>query len=522
MEANKAGRQMVGRPTQRRANVAGVFFHASYLMTEYERFITGKKRENKPYGFDVDISSLNLMAKDWQRLAVKWAVKRGRAALFEECGLGKTLQQLMWAEQIVLRENESVVVVCPVGVRQQTIGESSKFGIKAKVAIANDQSDISGSGIYVTNYEKLHKFDCSKFVGIVLDESSCIKEFKSKTRRDLCTLFADTPYRLACTATPSPNEYMELGNHAEFLGIMPSNEMLSRWFINDTMRAGEYKLLGHAENDFWRWVCGWAMCLSKPSDMGDEFSDDGYLLPEIDYIFEQVDSPMDVVPGQLFPIDAITVQTMHREKRQSCEDRAKRVAEIVATDPNDYWVIWCDTDYEADQLSELIPDAIEVRGSMPEKRKESLLKEFSEGKVKKIITKPEIAGFGLNWQHSCNTVFVGVSYSFERFYQAVRRLWRFGQTRKVRVWIVEGVAESAISARVFKKANAHKKMQESMAGAMRGHQIAILQGDKELSKYQPKKTMRMPEWLLQKKSKRELLGNSRDEIGICTTATVAM
>lgn len=448
-------------------------------------------------GFSVDERTLNPKAWDWQRKAVAWAVARGRAALFEDCGLGKTLQQLMWAEQIVKRGG-SVLLLCPFGVRKQTVEEASAFGISVSTQTAESQDDVSGDGIYVTNYEKLHKFDHSKFVGVVLDESSCIKEFKSQTRRDLCGKFAETPYRLACTATPAPNEWMELGNHAEFLGVMPSNEMLSRWFINDSMKAGEYRLLDHAAEDFWRWVCGWALCLSKPSDMGD-YSDEGFSLPEINYTFETVETPLRVQPGELFPTDAINVQTMHREKRESCEARAKRAAKIVATKPDDYWVVWCDTDYEADQLMEFLPpETIEVRGSMPNKKKEFGISEFSHGRARIIVTKPEIAGFGLNWQHCCNAVFVGLSYSFERFYQAVRRIWRFGQKRKVNIHIVQGEAEGAIADRVLRKQNAHLVMQASMTQAMFQYQIELLQGDRELAKYQPKQELRIPAWLQRK------------------------
>lgn len=466
-------------------------------MIRYEDFIKSKLKTVQPHGFSVDPESLNPKAWAWQRQAVAWALRRGRAAFFQECGLGKTLQQLMFAEQVVLRENRPVLLLCPIGVRQQTIREAERFGICVPVISVNEQSEVKASAISVTNYEKLHKFDADSFVGIVLDESSCIKEFKSKTRRDLCEKFKETPYRLACTATPAPNEWMELGNHCEFLGVMPSNEMLSRWFINDTMRAGEYKLLDHAAADYWRWVCGWALCLSKPSDMGD-YSDEGFVLPKIEYTFDTVDVESKPRPGELYPIDSITVHTMHKEKRESCEARSQRAADIVATDKDDYWIVWCDTDYEADQLVEFIPDGVEIRGSMPEKKKEKGIADFAEQRTRVLITKPDIAGMGLNFQHCRNAVFVGLSYSFEKFYQATRRIWRFGQKRPVNIWIIQGESESAIAARVFHKRDAHAKMQASMADAMRSHQIEILQGDLRLEKYQPTQKMRMPTWLNRK------------------------
>lgn len=465
---------------------------------QYEDFIRSKAREVKAHGFHVDANKLNPRAHDWQRHGVSWALRRGRAAFFWECGLGKTLCQLMYGEQVIIREKKPILLQCPIGVRQQTIKEAEKFNIGVPVVAANEQADVRGPGIYITNFEKLHKFDCDSFVCVIIDESGCLKEFKSKTRRDLCSKFAKTPFRLACTATPAPNEWMELGNHSEFLGVMPSNEMLSRWFINDTMKAGEYKLLAHAATDYWRWVCGWALCLSKPSDMGSKYSDDGYVLPPIDYAFDTVEVDIKPRPGELYPIDAINVHTMHREKRESCEARSKRVAEIVATDHDDYWIVWCDTDYEADQLIEFIPEALEIRGSMPEKRKEKGIAEFTEKRARILISKPEIFGYGLNLQHCRNVVFVGLSYSFERFYQALRRCWRFGQLRNVRVWIVQGESESAIGARVFAKQNAHRKMQESMADGMTRHQIEILNSDLRLEKYLPQKSMELPTWLSSK------------------------
>lgn len=479
-------------------------------MTEYSEFVQSKKRTIQPHGFLVSAGVLNPKARPWQRLAAAWALRRGRCALFEACGLGKTLQQLLWAEQIVLREKRPVLLLCPIGVRRQTIREAEKFAISVPAIAANSQADVVDDAINVTNYEKLHKFDPAKFVAVVLDESQCIKEFKSKTKRELCAKFADTPFRLACTATPAPNEYMELGSHSEFLGVMPSNEMLSRWFINDTMRAGKYRLLSHAADDFWRWMCGWAMCLSKPSDMGD-FSDEGYILPPIEYHWEYVETDIKPANGMLFPGDMINVHTMHVEKRQSCELRARRAAEIVASNKADPWIVWCDTDYEADALQDAIPEAVEIRGSMTEKKKEDGLASFSEGRSRIIITKPEIGGLGLNWQHCPNTVFVGLSYSFERFHQALMRIWRFGQLRLVNAWIIQSDAEEVISRRVLQKKSAHEAMQESLARAMRATQIELLQGDIQLSNYQPSERMSVPSWLKRKSS-----GPTKATVGGCT------
>lgn len=478
---------------------------------DYREFIKSKGRTVKPMGFYVDANAINPKAWDWQRLAVAWAVRRGRCALFEECGLGKTLQQLLWSELIVQRECKPAMLLCPIGVRQQTVREAERFGLKVPVIPVNDDSDVRDDAVNVTNYEKLHKFDTDRFTAIVLDESQCLKEFKSKTKRDLCERFKNTPYRLACSATPSPNEYMELGCHAEFLGVMPSNEMLARWFIADSMRAGEYKILPHAAGDFWRWMCGWAMCLSRPSDMGN-FSDDGFNLPPIDYHYETLLVESKPMPGMLFADGSINVHTMHHEKRTSCQARASRSAEIVATKSDVPWIVWCDTDYEADELVKAIPEAIEVRGSMPERKKEELLSSFTEGRSRIIITKPEIGGLGLNWQHCANVVFVGLSYSFERFYQAVRRSWRFGQKQPVSIWVLQSETEEAITKRVLEKQTAHQAMQRSLADAMRQTQIELLQSDTQLNRYKATKRMGVPSWLKSSSKSVERTGRSTREI----------
>ena len=487
---------------------------------EYERFIESKHIAVRDNGFSVHPDSLNPRAFDWQRVAASWAIKRGRCAFLEECGLGKTLQSLLWGEQIVLRERRPILLLCPIGVRSQTIAEAKRFDIGIPVVSANDRSEVQDCAINVTNYEKLHKFDTDEFVGVILDESSVLKEFKSKTKRDLCARFVDTPYRLACTATPAPNEWMELGCHAEFLGVMSGSEMLSRWFLNDTMRSGEYRLLSHAADDFWRWMCGWALCLSRPSDMG-SYSDAGYILPPVDYRYEFVEVESEPCNGTFWAIDKINVHTMHKQKRHTCQERAARARDIVRSKESEHFVVWCDTDYEADALKEAIPEAIEVRGSHSDKRKE-LTASWFVGNIcicqlinnpysparscicghasgrRILICKPDMFGLGVNFQHCSNVVFVGLTYSFERFYQAVRRSWRFGQKRPVTVWVVQSDAEEAITNRVLEKQKAHQAMQASLADAMRKTQIDLLQGDLALSKYLPKRLMEVPSWLRSK------------------------
>lgn len=456
----------------------------------YADFIAGKRRKLQPMGFKP--SKLNSNLFDWQATIVDWAVRRGRAALFEECGLGKTLQQLAWAEQVVRHTNRPVILHCPVGVRQQTKREAEKFGIDCQVEVVNEASEVV-VGINLVNYEKLHHFDLSVFAGVVLDESSVLKNYVGKTKRLLVESYAKTPYRLACTATPSPNDQKELGNHAEFLGIMPSNEMLSRWFINDTMKAGGYRLKKHGQDDYWRWVASWAVCIAKPSDIGG--SDDGYDLPELRVNRHIVEVEQDKAPdGLLFNISGLSATTIHEEKRLTCEARSQKVAELLS-DSDRTAVIWCDTDYEADALLEKIPDASEIRGSHPEKRKEELLTAFASGEAKRLITKPTVAGFGLNWQHCDHAIFAGLSYSFEQYYQAVRRCWRFGQKNAVDVEIILADSESAIESAIASKEADHKLMQSGMSKAMQSATLAELGIELEREDYTPTKAMELPKWL---------------------------
>jgi superfamily II DNA or RNA helicase len=463
-------------------------------VSDYRDFIAAKRRKLQPMGFDVAESQLNPSLFDWQKKVVSWALRRGRAALFEECGLGKTLQQLVWAEHVAKRTGKPVILLCPVGVRQQTKREAEKFAIDCTVEVVNHADDVV-AGINLVNYEKLHLFDCSVFGGVVLDESSILKNFTSKTKRQLIAEFSRTPYRLACTATPAPNDQKELGNHAEFLGIMPSNEMLSRWFINDTMKAGGYRLKKHAMKDYWDWVASWAVCLATPADIGGD--DSQYVLPDlrIDRHLVTVD-PKDAPEGFLINIAGISATTIHEEKRLTCNARADKAAELANS--SESCVIWCDTNYEADALRERVVDCVEVRGSDKESAREERFAAFLSGESKRIITKPEIAGLGLNWQHCNHQVFAGLSYSFEQYYQAVRRCWRFGQQRAVTVDIVLADSDSAIESAIARKEADHQLMQSGMAEAMREATLAELGIEREREIYVPTKAIELPAFLRSK------------------------
>jgi len=356
-----------------------------------------------------------------------------------------------------------VLILAPLSVGEQTRLEGVKFGIQASVV--SDHSEIVRPGIYITNYEKLEHFECGDFAGVVLDESSILKSFTGKTRKALTESFNDTPYRLCCTATPSPNDYTELGQHADFLGICTPAQMLCTYFINDTFNTGDWRLKKHAEDEFWKWLASWAACISKPSDLG--FPDDGYDLPQLHMndITVEVDQSEET-GDDLFRIATLSATTMHKEMRLTAPARCDAVADMV-NNSTETWIVWCNTNLEADELKARIPDAVEVRGSDKPSVKQKRLADFSNGDARVIITKPSIAGFGLNWQHCWNVAFVGLSYSFEDFYQALRRSYRFGQTREVNAFVVQAETEGAIIKSIQRKIKQHQTMQKSMKKAAR-------------------------------------------------------
>jgi len=401
--------------------------------------------------------------------------------------------QLEWAAHVHHKTNKPVILHSPVGVRAQTKRESAKFGIDCKVEIV-DSGDQVINGINLVNYEKLHNFDTSVFSGVVLDESSILKNFTGKTKRQLIELYSHTPYRLACTATPAPNDHMELGNHADFLGVMPSNEMLSRWFINDTMKAGGYRLKGHGVEKSWEWVSSWAMCVSKPSDIGGD--DTGYNLPEL--TIDRHIVSVDFTPsaeGLLFDVHGISATNIHEEKRRTNEARAQKVAELASRFADESILIWCNTNYEADELGDVLDYAVEVRGSDSEAVKEKNLRGFSDGSIRVLITKPEIAGMGMNFQVCSKMIFAGIGFSFESYYQAVRRCWRFGQTQPVQVHLVISDAESAIEKTIARKEADHVLMQTGMANAMSVANLDANELEKTRDVYNPTKNMELPKWI---------------------------
>ena len=425
----------------------------------YDSYIASKKRTVSSYGFEPLPITAPLF--DWQKHIVEWAVRKGRAALFEDCGLGKTAQQLEWANQVHQKTGGSVLILTPLAVAHQTAREGVKFGIPAKVVESSEE--VNEPGIYITNYEKLDHFNAGDFAGVVLDESSILKNFTGKTRRALTDAFANTPYRLCCTATPSPNDYTELGQHADFLGICSPAQMLCTYFINDTFNTGDWRLKKHAESEFWKWLASWAACVSKPSDIG--FADDGYILPALNMqnVTVHVDESED--PGEdLFRIATLSATTMHREMRLTAAARVEAVSKLVNNSP-EQWLVWCNTNDEADSLADSLTDAVEVRGSDTAKHKEKSMMDFIDGRTRVLISKPSIMGMGINFQNCSHVAFVGLSYSFEDFYQALRRSYRFGQKKEVNAYIIQAQTEGAITRAIETKINQHKEMQQNMKKA---------------------------------------------------------
>lgn len=425
-----------------------------------------------------------------QRHCTEFALTLGRAALFLDTGLGKSRCAIEWAYHVAAHTSLPVLILTPLAVAPQFVAEGRMMG--RSVVHIREADEIGALGVYVANYERLDRFAEVDFGGVVLDESSILKSFDGRTKQALVTRFAAVPFRLCCTATPAPNDCMELGNHAEFLGVMQAQDMLQRWFINDTETASQsWRLKGHAVADFWDWVCSWARCLESPADMG--FDGSAYVLPELREITHLVDSDILRDRGDaLFRLAGVSATNLHREQRASLPQRVDLAAELVAAEPDEPWLIWCETDRQADALRVALPAAVEVRGSQSAATKESHLVAFSEGRERIMVTKPKIAGFGLNWQHCARVVFIGLTFSYESYYQAIRRCWRFGQKRPVHVHIITSASEASILAAVRRKAEQHDEMKVEMREAVGRAQARTRESRR---RYQPMHHAPLPSWM---------------------------
>lgn len=398
-------------------------------MQDYLKFLESKIKRVYEAGFDVDQNTLNKHLFDFQRYIVAKAVKMGKYAVFADCGLGKTLMQLEWGRLVSEHTQKPVLVLCPLAVAGQTIEEGVKFGIHVEKLVSMTELP---NGIYITNYDQLENINASQFSGVVLDESSILKNYEGSTKNMVIDYFQQTPYKLACTATPSPNDFMELGNHSEFLNIMPRNEMLAMYFVHDGGETAKWRLKGHCEDGFWKWVSSWAVMLTKPSDIG--FNADGYNLPALNYIEKQIVTPKRD-NGTLFNDVAISATDFNGELRLTKIERMTEVVDIV-NNSDEPFIIWIKQNEEGDYLKKLIPDAVEVRGNDSADYKEKMLLGFAQNKFRVLITKAKIAQYGLNYQNCRNQVFASLDFSFEGLYQSIRRSYRFGQKNEVNIYIV--------------------------------------------------------------------------------------
>jgi len=455
---------------------------------DYESFIASKQAADVPSGFVCDVHVDPLF--DFQAACVKWALKRGRAALFLDTGLGKTLCQTTWAQKIHEHTGGDIIIAAPLCVAQQTVEEAAKFGIKVKYC--RDGSQVE-PGITITNYEMLEHFDLESFVGVVLDESSILKGQTSKTRAFIVDAFRNTPYKLSCTATPSPNDYIELGNQAAFLGIMSSQEMLATFFTHDGGDTSKWRLKGHGKVKFWEWMATWAICIRNPADLG--FDGSRYELPPLNMIEHVVDGG-ELLEGQMFAMTAQSLTERRQAKRGSMDDRLALAAKI-ANETDGPVIVWCHLNTESEALARLIPDSVEVTGAMSIIKKTENIMSFTHGTARVLVSKASICGFGMNWQH-CNTiVFAGMDDSFEKYYQAVRRCWRFGQTKLVDVHIITADTEGAVKANIERKQGQANLMAGEMVSHMQKLTRKQIDGARSNTEsYNPTIPIIIPAWIL--------------------------
>lgn len=427
------------------------------MFMDYAEFVKNKVSSFAPSGFSTE-EDIHPQLKDFQSAIARWALRMGKSAIWADCGLGKTIMQLEWARHVCMKTGGNILIVAPLAVSSQTKKEAKRL-LDLSINIAVDQSWIK-PGINITNYEKLHKFDAGDFVGVVLDESSIIKNFTGKIRNQIISMFQNTPYKLCCTATPAPNDFLELGNHAEFLNVMTQNQMLSMFFINDTANTGTWRLKKHAEAQYWAWLASWAVYFRKPSDLG--YSDEEFKLPPLTVHRIIVKSPH---TGDGLFVEAVkTLEDQRAARKESMPSRVAAIKELVEKDHGSQWLIWCNLNDESKSLTRELSDFsfVEVAGSTKEAVKEMRMISFGMGEIPGMITKPKIAGFGMNWQECHNVAFAGISHSYEQYYQAIRRCWRFGQKHPVNVYIVLSEKEELILDNVLRKEADAIRMAEGM------------------------------------------------------------
>lgn len=449
---------------------------------DYNVFLKNKVFVLESSGFDIEKKFLNPMLYDFQKDIVRWALKKGKACIFADCGLGKTPMQLSWAYQVSKHTGGKVLIVSPLAVAEQTKREAQKFGYSAKVVTCQEECN---ENICITNYEKLDHFVANKFVGVVLDESSILKSYSGKVRNQIIDMFLNTPYKLACTATPAPNDYMEIGNHSEFCGVMTRSEMLSMFFVHDGGQTSKWRLKGHATDVFWKWLSTFSVFVDNPANIG--YQIEGYDLPElrIHEICVDEDEPSH---------EQLTLAERREARKDSLEDRCSAAANLV-NNSEEQWLIWCDLNAEGTTLEHKINGSKNVEGSDTNEFKASTMFEFADKELKCLISKPKIAGFGMNWQNCHNMIFTGLSDSYEAYYQAVRRCWRFGQEKPVDVYIIISAREGCVKENIERKQTDFLRMQSEMTELTKEITKKELRSTCRISTpYEPHIRMVLPKW----------------------------
>jgi len=457
-------------------------------VTGYQDFLASKAVRAKERGL-TRVPELAPHLFPFQRHCVEFALRAGASGCFLDTGLGKTEVQLEWSQRALEAIGGKALILTPLAVAGQTARRAGRWGYEARVI--REQSD-AGPGINVCNYDRIEKLDPSAFSVVSLDEASILKSFTGKTTRKLIDAFRGHRFKLVATATPAPNDYMELGQYCEFLEVMRSSEMLMRWFIADQTEMGRYRLKGHAVMPFWDWMASYCRMAERPADLGDHECDGRFQLPPFEVIRHRArDSKVDVDLSDMFGLPSMSATNLHTVKRQTSEARAETAAAIVAAESKQPWIIWVDTDYEADAVRAQIPSAMEIRGSQAIEEKEARLAAFETGNVH-LIAKPSMCGHGLDWSHCARMAFVGRSYSYETWYQAVRRCWRFGQKKPVKLHLIVAEGEAQIGRVIDRKPGDHGKMKSAMREAMlraAGRSAAVKVA------YNPTHIARLPPWI---------------------------
>jgi hypothetical protein len=464
------------------------------MSDDYEAFVANKLTRVPPTGL-ATVPELGDYLFPHQRDLVGWALRRGRAAVFAGTGLGKSRISLEWARCVAEHTGGRVLLLTPLAVAPQMVREANAIGVRA-AHVRDQESAPADCPIWVTNYERLHKFDAASFAGVVCDESSVIKHYNSKTFQTLMDAFRDTAWKLCATATPAPNDFTELGTHAELLGICTRTEMLAEYFIRDGGETQVWNLKGHAQKLFWRWVASWAALLRTPSDLG--YDDGAYALPPLNLKQEivAVDHGQQREAGMLFAVEARTLSERRNVRRASMTARVDRCVEIVRAEPGEQFVVWCDLNLEQDALAKALgKEAVSIQGSTDPDEKVEMHERWLRGEARVLISKPSIFGFGLHWAHCARMAFVGVSDSWESYFQAVRRCWRFGQTREVDVYVITGELEGAVTANLQRKEADAIRMSDELSAQTRDVVRTEVRGLKREVNDYVRPRLIMPSWL---------------------------